>query len=178
MKTVWMCPKCGRTWDRELEKPDDWWNQCTCGGLESQWTTLVRVFPDVEIVPKYDPGPTTKFLEIPSDTVTLERFEYDALLQDIEQRRIEYEAGCEPLVAEYKKRISELARALQCYEKGEDGFLKRDTLSKNRYEYLSEEDSFLYDQVKNSEDEKDKTIKTLLEDKAKASRHSHSRSTY
>jgi len=56
--------------------------------------------------------------------------------------------------------------------------LKRDQLEPKRYEYLSEMDSILYDMVKDSEDTKDVTIRTLLEDKAASSRNAHCRSTY
>jgi hypothetical protein len=56
--------------------------------------------------------------------------------------------------------------------------LKRDRLEPNRYEYLSEMDSVLYDMVKDSEDTKDATIRMLLEDKAAASRNAHCQSTY
>jgi hypothetical protein len=41
------------------------------------------------------------------------------------------------------------------------------------YYYLSREDSVLYHQVKDSEDEKDKVIKKLLEDKSAACRRDH-----
>lgn len=47
-----------------------------------------------------------------------------------------------------------------------------------RYDYMNDEDSILYHKVKDSEDEKDKIIKQLLEDKANASRQAHRNSTY
>ena len=56
--------------------------------------------------------------------------------------------------------------------------LKRDKLEPNRYAYLSKEDSILYDSVINSDNEKDKMIKKLLEDKAASSRSDHCSSTY
>ena len=56
--------------------------------------------------------------------------------------------------------------------------LKRDILSPNRYQYLSKEDSELYDTVKDSGDPKDITIKGLLEQKAGASKSTHCSSNY
>lgn len=48
----------------------------------------------------------------------------------------------------------------------------------NRYDYLSREDSDLYNEVKDSTDPKDQPIKKLLEDKAGASRAAHCASRY
>ena len=48
----------------------------------------------------------------------------------------------------------------------------------NSYEYMSEEDSDLYDEVRDSSEEKDKIIKKLLEDAAYSSRADHCASTY
>lgn len=47
--------------------------------------------------------------------------------------------------------------------------LPKAKLEPSRYSYLSQEDSDIYDAVKDSTDPKDVTIKRLLEDKAKAS---------
>ena len=51
--------------------------------------------------------------------------------------------------------------------------LERDKLAPKRFEYLSEEDSELYDRVKDSENQQDIEIRLLLEDKAESSRFSH-----
>ena len=56
--------------------------------------------------------------------------------------------------------------------------LKRNNLETDRYEYLSKEDSILYDMVKDRDDVDGTTIRMLLEDKAKASRGSHGASRY
>jgi hypothetical protein len=56
--------------------------------------------------------------------------------------------------------------------------LKRSKLSPNRYDYLSEEDSKLYDEVKDSQDPKDKQIKKLLIDKLNACQGAHINSVY
>lgn len=50
--------------------------------------------------------------------------------------------------------------------------------SEKRYDYLSREDSTLYDEVKDSTDPKDQTIKKLLEGKAASSRAAHCASRY
>lgn len=47
-----------------------------------------------------------------------------------------------------------------------------------RYEYLSTDDSILYESVKNSTDEKDIIIRKLLEDKSAQSRNAHCGSKY
>lgn len=46
------------------------------------------------------------------------------------------------------------------------------------YNYLSKEDSLLYDQVKDNQDTKDKIIKKLIEDKASDCQTAHRNSTY
>jgi len=51
--------------------------------------------------------------------------------------------------------------------------LERCLLEQDRYEYLSEEDSLLYDKVKKSFDSKDIKIKELLEQKADRGRAEH-----
>ncbi len=56
--------------------------------------------------------------------------------------------------------------------------LTRSILNKDQYNYLSLEDSRLYDKVKDSEDPKDREIKRLILDKARASRGAHCASTY
>lgn len=54
---------------------------------------------------------------------------------------------------------------------------KRNSIGGN-YPYLNKSDSNLYEQVKDSENKKDKIIKKLLEDKAQASRNAHCASRY
>jgi hypothetical protein len=56
--------------------------------------------------------------------------------------------------------------------------LTRSIWNKDQYNYLSLEDSILYDKVKDSEDPKDLEIKRLILDKALASRGAHCASTY
>lgn len=56
--------------------------------------------------------------------------------------------------------------------------LTRSIFNKEQYDYLSLEDSKLYDKVKDSSDPKDMEIKRLILDKAKASRRDHCASTY
>ena len=51
--------------------------------------------------------------------------------------------------------------------------LSRSIWNKDQYNYLSLEDSLLYDKVKDSEDPKDVEIKRLIIDKARASRAAH-----
>lgn len=56
--------------------------------------------------------------------------------------------------------------------------LTKSLLEPNRYDYLSLEDSSLYDSVKDSDDPKDQQIKKLIEDKAAQSRQQHRSSRY
>lgn len=51
--------------------------------------------------------------------------------------------------------------------------LKRSVLKPNSYEYLSEEDSLLFDKVKDSDNRKDKIIKELLLSKLNSSKTAH-----
>lgn len=51
--------------------------------------------------------------------------------------------------------------------------LERSIWDKKQYNYLSKNDSELYDKVKDSEDLKDQEIKRLLIDKAIANRAAH-----
>lgn len=51
--------------------------------------------------------------------------------------------------------------------------LKRDILEPNRYEYLDEEDSLLYDSVYGSRKKKDKIIRRLLEEKSASCKGNH-----
>lgn len=53
-----------------------------------------------------------------------------------------------------------------------------DVKSRVKHDYMSDTESILYEQVKDSTDEKDKIIKTLLERLADASRAAHRNSTY
>ena len=68
--------------------------------------------------------------------------------------------------------------ALEIMAKGLNMELTRSIWNKDRYDYLSLEDSLLYDKVKDSEDPKDQDIKRLILDKALASRGAHCASTY
>lgn len=56
--------------------------------------------------------------------------------------------------------------------------LTRSIWNKKQYNYLSLEDSELYDRVKDSDDPKDQQIKRLIIDKAEASYGAHCQSTY
>ena len=56
--------------------------------------------------------------------------------------------------------------------------LERSTWDKKQYNYMSLEDSELYDELKNSDDPKDKKICELILDKAKASHTAHCMMTY
>ena len=56
--------------------------------------------------------------------------------------------------------------------------LTRSIWNAEQYDYLSLEDSRLYDQVKDSDDPKDQAIKRLILDKAMASRADHVASKY
>lgn len=56
--------------------------------------------------------------------------------------------------------------------------LKRDRLEPNRYEYLDEDKSVLYDLVKNRADQDGITIRMLLEEIAASCRRAHAQSTY
>lgn len=51
--------------------------------------------------------------------------------------------------------------------------LTRSIWNKDQYNYLSLEDSLLYDKVKDSEDKKDQEIKRLLLEKARLSLSAH-----
>ena len=64
------------------------------------------------------------------------------------------------------------------YGRGLNMELTRSIWNKEQYNYLSLEDSILYDKVKDSDDPKDKEIKRLILDKALASRGAHCASNY
>lgn len=51
--------------------------------------------------------------------------------------------------------------------------MKKSILEPDRYEYLSKNDSILYDKVKDSKNNRDMAIKILLEKLADASRGAH-----
>ena len=56
--------------------------------------------------------------------------------------------------------------------------LTRNVFNKQQYDHMSVEDSKLYDEVKDSDDPKDKQLKRLLEDKARASMAAHAQCRY
>ena len=56
--------------------------------------------------------------------------------------------------------------------------LTRSLFNKQQYDYMSVADSKLYDEVKDSDDPKDKHIKRLLEDKARESMAAHAQCRY
>ena len=56
--------------------------------------------------------------------------------------------------------------------------MKRDILEPSRYQYLSAQDSVLYDKVKDGVDDLSLEVKRLLEEKANTSRILHERSLH
>ena len=58
------------------------------------------------------------------------------------------------------------------------GWFTRTAYDNNRWAYLSDTDSDLYETVRESSDEKDRVIKRLLEEKACDSRATHCASPY
>lgn len=56
--------------------------------------------------------------------------------------------------------------------------LKKDILEPNRYQYLDQKDSDIYDSIRSSRKHKDLTVKRLIREKAEASFIDHCNSIY